>query len=507
MERGVSSRVRRSIRALILLKPLSAVFGLFVLVILSRALSPSEYGGYFSALAIVEITILISNCGLLHAAYRYVSATEGANGKLTPHGPLEIFLIARLATLFVTICVGAFIVTLLPSHIITRIVSSSILWYVAIIIAGEGISRYVEVLFDSMLSQFRSQLTLLLRSMIRVIGNGVLVLYGAATLELVLIVECVAVSIASVVAVAMLRAVIVGATSAGSARDWKIDRPFIKKAWRFALPGYEAQIVGVCYGPDVLKLVLGWMSGAAEVALFGFCFSIASVVQRYMPANLLAGVLRPAFVAASKRCDRVAVLNALFGVSIKINWVFIFTVLVLVAPASSPVTMEISAGNYKQAGEILLVLICSLIFVSSHVIQSSVSVAVENSKYSLIATAVVAATLPLAFLFASVWGALGLSWYCLASEFIWVAVFRYSITGGGWAMDFDPIGSANLIITGVVALGLGWLLASAGGHWVVASIVSSVIFVVVTFRYGVFNDKDRLWLKMVLPARLAHIVG
>lgn len=507
MEKGVAGRVRRSLGALTILKPLSAVLGLVVLVVLSRTLSPSEYGAYFSALAISEIAMLVSNFGLIHAAYRYVHAVEGDDGKLIPYGPLEIFLIARLGTLVLAITVGALICSLMPSQLINRFVAPSVLCFVAIIIVGEGVSRYVEVLFESMLSQYRSQFTVLLRSIIRVAGNILLLVYGIATLESVLLVECVAASSSSVVAVVMLRGVVVGAISAGHAREWRIDRPFVQQALRFVFPAYGAQLVGVSYGPDVLKLVLGWMSGTAQVALFGFCYSIASVVQRYMPANLMAGIFRPAFVAAGKRCNRAEVLNSLFGVLVKINWLFIFAVIAAVAPVSNDLTMTISDGNYEQAGWILVLLICSLIFVSSHLIQSNVSVAVENSNYSLIATIVVAGTLPLALVLASGWGALGLSWYCLLTELVWVSAFRYLITKDGWAMDFDLSGSAKLIVSGAFAVGFGWLVAGFGGHWIVTSVLSSMLFIAATLRNGTFNDKDRMWLKMVLPARLARVVG
>ena len=62
-------------------RPLSAVAGFFVLILMSRWLPEKEYGSYFAFYALFEILILCSNFGLMHAVYRYTHMTEWTSGR------------------------------------------------------------------------------------------------------------------------------------------------------------------------------------------------------------------------------------------------------------------------------------------------------------------------------------------------------------------------------------------------------------------------------------------
>ena len=77
-------------------RPISAVAGLLLLVLLSRLLSKDEYGIYFAVWAMAEIIILASNLGLMSAVYRYVSSNEVAQGGIIIEGPVWQFVGMRL---------------------------------------------------------------------------------------------------------------------------------------------------------------------------------------------------------------------------------------------------------------------------------------------------------------------------------------------------------------------------------------------------------------------------
>lgn len=483
-------------------RPISAVGGLLVLILLSRYLPPREYGVYFALWALIEIIILCSNFGLLHAVYRYVSAVETIDRVIIPDGPVGSVIFWRCITLFFagvfinyssSVFLGVFDLENLRAEYIK---------IAALIIFCEGMARFFEVIFDSMLCQGRSQITLVSRTMFRLLGILYLLTLdqGRLHIEQILLVELVATALGALFGAVMLQ--IIFLKSRPQKSNVSIgEKPSFQKMTRFALPAFIAQVLGLLYGPDALKLVLSSVGDSSELAIFGFAYSLAAVVQRYIPANLLAGLFRPLFVAAAKKDNSKNLLSDLLIVCIKINWLVIAPLVCAVYLFGDNFLLVISNGNYRNAGIVLLVVVCGLLAVAVHLTLSQYCLAIENSWPPLIATALAVVGLPLGFVFGKHFGALGVAVVFGVAELIWcgvcasvIGVRRRGFSNG------DFLGLLKIIAITFISVFCVEII-----RWVcvcnlyLLGFFLAVIFGLLLIVAKVFNQREIDWAVDVLP--------
>lgn len=499
MKKVTTQRVRQSMLSMLVARPLSAIGGLLVLVILSRMLPPQEYGIYFGLWAIAEILILASNVGLLHAVYRYVSADERMDGKIIPNGPVwQLIGWRSLTLLLVAALLIAFPTSIRFFSEPASSFTSAIVPLLALIVFGEGLARFIETVFDSMLCQGRSQTTLISRTLLRLSGIAYFAINGTLHLEQVVFIEVGAALIGALIALLLF-----WNTYSGKQDILKHSEVetfgFVRMA-RFALPAFIAQLLGLIYGPDALKLALSAASGPASLAVFGFAFSLAAVIQRYIPANLLGGIFRPVFVAASKKPDAENLLSNLLSASIKINWLILLPVFCFLFFAGSPLLSKLSGGNYPDAGLLISILVLGLLAIAVHLTFSMYCIAKEISYPVLIASGVSTVGLPIGIFLANRFGALGMSAAFGLAELIWsvvclIVLSRYS--KGTVHMDWSGLG--KLLGTAAIAIVGCALLQMMGVHWFVLAPLSVFLFLLATLFVSPFSDREKGWLFSILP--------
>ena len=482
--------------SMLLGRPLAAIGGLLVLVLLSRKLPAVDYGLYFSVWAIAEIVILASNVGLIHAVYRYVSADECLAGRITPQGPVARLVGWRLLSLL-PCGLALALAPQLTGLLGTQLAPATVGW-LALIVMGEGMARFFEAVFDSMLCQGRSQLTLISRTVLRLLGYGWVLSHGSLQLQQVLLIEVAATTGGALLGLLLLLSLYRGAPAA-VAQPAPASPPLAVMA-AFALPAYLAQVLTLTYGPDALKLILSATAGPAALALFGFAYSLAAVVQRYMPANLLAGVFRPVFVAAAKKDDADQVLSHLIGLSIKVNWLVVLPVLCFLWSGGSGMLAMISGGNYPHAGPIVSAVVLALLLIAVHLTLSMYCLALAISWPVLWATAASALSLPVAFLLARAYGAMGICQVFLLSELIWCTVcYTLVKRHSGGALQLHWQGLGKLLAAAAAALALAELLRLGQVSWLWLAPGSTLLFVALALVLMPFSPRERGWLLSILP--------
>ncbi|RYG05511.1 MAG: hypothetical protein EOO07_30000 [Chitinophagaceae bacterium] len=288
-EQSTSQRVKRSMLSMLIGRPISALGGLLVLVLLSRLLTKEEYGAYFALWALVEITILLSDPGVLHLIYRFVSASSNNQGQIMPKGPARQLLLTRC----IALAIGAGILLIIPAHwldLFSLTSSPHLLKAAAIILLFEGAARTIEAIFDTMLCQGASQTSTVARTLIRLLGVYLCFLQtGSLTFEMLIWVDICATALGALLAtILLIRIYINRKTYAGQYVDTAPVSP--RTLFYYAGPAYLSQILGILFSIDMLKLTLSGGNSIYELAVFGFVFSLTLVIQRYLPANLFAGI-------------------------------------------------------------------------------------------------------------------------------------------------------------------------------------------------------------------------
>lgn len=492
---STSERVKRSMVSMLFGRVISAIGGIFVLLLLSRLMPQSDYGIYFAVLAIVEICILASNFGLMHAAYRYVSANVDTSGNIYKNGPVWPLVFWRILSLVL----AAALLQFLPNSITAKFQienTHSIMLWVGLILCFEGMARYWEVLFDSMLLQGRSQLTLGLRTLIRLFG--VLICYLLEIrieITVVVAIEVVATFLGALVGACLLYSIDNKSTSQ------QCQTEPISRMLRFALPAFAAQLIGLIYGPDVLKLILAERAGLEALALFGFAYSLASVVQRYMPANLFAGIFRPMFVAAAQKDRGNEFLGQLIVLSVKLNWILILPAVAIAYWVGEPLLAFISHGRYAESGPLLSLILASLLPMSLHLILGHYCLAIENSMPSLFATIAAIPGLPLAYFLAVSFAENGAAIALVVSEVMWCAACLALIKPHFILANIKALRGLVRLVLGPIAAGMLLLLAQhyIALPWYIAGMVFGISFILLIRAIAVFSNEEGDWIMRVIP--------
>lgn len=492
---------------MLIARPLSAVGGVLVLIVLSRQLTPIDYGVYFAIWAIVEILILSSNVGLLHAAYRYVSAGEWSDGRIHLQGPIWQLIFWRLISLLIFSTMLFALPPISAYFFNGGSVAKNSLHLIALIILAEGIARYLEALFDSMLFQGSSHITLLSRTLLKFIAFSYFAFSDSLSLEKAIYVELAAALIGAAIGFLLLWNLYRNAAkNPDKPEAQKID---IRRMARFALPAYAAQILGITYGPDALKLALGAVAGAPAIALFGFAFSIASVVQRYMPANILSGIFRPLFVAVSKAEYAENRLSELLNISIKINCAFLLSAVCFLYFGGESLLLKISENNYPGAGLVTALIVLGLLAVAVHLNLSMYCIAKENSWPPLLATATSTVGLPLGYFFAKQYGAVGIAVAFGVTELIWSAVCLVALQVGlRQNLELHWAGFGKLLGAAIVSVVICMLFrVYFSPMWLIPALLAPGLFLGLVSFLEVFSNREKTWLISVLPLnRLSFLV-
>ncbi len=485
---------------MLLARPLSAIGGLLILVLLSRMLTSIEYGAYFSILAIMEILILSSNLGLVPAAYRYISASEWSDGSVCLEGPIRQLVFLRILSLLLfsipLMALPAVAVWFLDASAI----APAMLPLVVLIVFTEGLARYIETLFESMQFQGRSQITLILRTLLRLAGLSILLINDLLSFHKFIYVELAATTSGMTIALFLL---------------WSLNRQANKKFGkqtittktniarmaRFALPTYVAQVLGATSGPDALKLALGSVAGASAIAQFGFAYSIAAIVQRYMPVNILSGIFRPLFIAVSHQPDSDKALVELFNVSVKLNWIFVLTAYSFVYFGGDPLLALLSRGNYPDVGAVAACLLLSLIAAGLHLNLSLYCLAKENAWHPLIATTASMVGLPVGYILAAKFGALGIAVAFGITELIWSVVCLLALHASfPKSLQLDWTGFANILAIEVVALFFGTMLNTyLTDNWILSALLATSLFLSLILPSAAFSKKEKTWILSMIP--------
>ena len=500
MYKATSQRVKKGLLQMVIGRPLSAICGLLVLIFLSRYLTKNDYGLYFTVWAVTELVILASNLGLFNAAYRYISSKELTSGGLLVEGPVWHFTILRFIFLSMAAVVVAKLSIYIPDELINRSAINKYGIYLSAIIIAEGMARYIETLFDSMLCQGMSQFTLIGRTCLRLL----LLLWAIyiskkVDIDAVLTIEVVVTATGAVTSLVLLLYIYVRSYILYK-RDTTIEAqpfPAVSRVMKFVLPAYLAQMIALAYSPDMLKLILGGAAGYEALAIFGFAFSLAAVVQRYMPANLLGGIFRPSFVAASKSDDGGKTLGVILSLSMKANVIFVLPAVAFCYFGADALLSVVSDGNYTNIGSVLTVLLLWALALSLHMTMAMYCIALEYTYPTFIAAIISTISLPIGVITAK-YGAISMAGVILLSEILWF-ISCYCIIHYRSAIQINHISFLKMIFSVVLAISITSAFAMFTFHWLVLSVISSVLCIGLLYKIDVFDQAEREWLNERFP--------
>lgn len=444
--------IRRSLIHFVFGKTGSVILSILLLLVVVRVLPVQDYGIYIVMLAMLELVQLGSNLGVLPAAQRYIPEARAKNQGLALFRLVASLTAIRIATLSIVCLILYFCMPMLAQMLDAGNYVFILRFYLLVIIA-EGTARYIDIVFDSLLLQGYAQVSLIIRNGLRLLGVFLLpALVGSEfSLELWVKVEFWASMIAVVFSLIQLTRYCnsVVRKFPGDAERWTLSR-----IMRYVGPNYLAQIVGLLYGPDVIKIIIQKTLGAIEAGAFGFSALLIGVLQRYLPIFLLLGMLRPLFVAVPRddaEKHRVRV-NELANVVLKLSLLTLLPLVSFMLVYRHEIIYVLAGGKFPQAAEFLYFFSVWLVLQAAHFVIGLVALAFEDAISVFFGTAFASIGLAIGVLLLKVWGVSGIGWGLVLSEVVWCGTVVRLLLRKGALIQFDWIGNGKMLLVAIFSV-------------------------------------------------------
>lgn len=496
-------QVRKSLVHFLFGKGAAAFIGIGLLLLTVRALPTETYGAYIALLAAFEIIQLASNFGLFTAAYRYVPQLRASNRGRDLRKLVCWLYMLRILTLLTTVAVinlftdDSFEILNIPK------VGEIILIY-SVAIVAEGLCRYLDILFDSLLQQKYSQLSLIFRNGLRLMGLIGLIYVTNWNVSLInwVWIEVAASVIGAIFASALLiRHIASLPIGVGNSSEEKVHT---RRYFTFLGPSYLSQIVGLVYGPETTKLILTKASGAIQVGAFGFAASLSGMLQRYLPVFLLLGLVRPLFVSVNASDNRASRLNELANLVLKLNIFVLFPAIAYVLVSGDKLAHVLSGGKFSNSAIYIAAFMILLVFQTWHAVLGLVALAVGDGLSGLHGTLLGLLGLGIGLALLPEYGPMSLCAGLIVSEIIWCIYVAHSLDKKkGVPIKNHWHSIANMFIfsaTGFFAAFLINNITSISKYSLIIDvIIISTIFLGLCYRFKPFNDDERNIINKILP--------
>jgi O-antigen/teichoic acid export membrane protein len=497
-----ASRINKGLKHFLLGKGLTSAAGICTLLLVVRGLDIAEFAAYSVLLGLVELLLSITNVGTGQIFTRYVPEAY----TLGYRHALRRMVVTLLALRYVVLLFAVLLLFVFAEAIsgwigLERWLPAFRL-YLLVVLFRTVTSTIFQVL-EAMLHQGSSQAVLATVTVSRFLL--VATAYGSGHLDLMTLIW---IEVATDVTGACLMLWTLNQASlppsVTSAQDeWGWLRNNRRRMISFGAKGYLQHLIIMPFSGVVNRLVVGGSLPGAQVALFGFAQSIYDLMQRFLPAQLFVGLVRPVMAARYSKAEDFREVQVVTNVVLKVNLVLIGLVATVFVAGGSDMLLFVTAGKYGEPAVNLLLLMSLLIALESwrHVLDL-LSHTVERYGILIFTNAILGSSLLAGILLLPSFGVFALpAANCVGLIVSNLIVVRWlAATGFPFHHDLRMILGSAFSVACTVSVTL--LARPYLGHW--AAEVSLALLVYAAISLATLKPRSverELWSKLVLSSR------
>lgn len=476
-------RVVRGLLHFLLGKGISSIAGFLGIVLVIRLLPVDQFASYSVLVALVETLTAVSGLGLAHALLRYVPELYAQHYQQALRRYVGGSVLLRSGVLLL----ATLLAFLWSNHLAPLIglgdeIGPFRLFLLLVFVRST--SQFLSQILESTLHQANAQFAFSLSAVTRLVGMLYLSSSHDARLMDVIWVEVVSDVLGlTVMLYGVLRMLRQGAEgSAIPADDAHWLRRHLRQIGRFALAGYAQHLAILPYGGNTNRLVGGRMLADAAMASYGFAQSLYEYVKRYLPAQLLVGLIRPVVVARYAQQRNFADAARMSGKVLQINMLCIGAAFVGLAVGGPEAIKWMSAGKYgTEVAVILLALFIVLLLETQRQQLELLVQTVEIYKVLIPSNIVLAASVLLAVLMLPAWGAVSFPVANIVGLVVANAWVQRRMDAFGFRFRHDWFSSAQVLAIMAVSALMCLGLKELGMIWYLAALLSGVVYTVLSY--------------------------
>ena len=487
-------------------KGINATLSLSIFALIASTLTKADFAVYAWLIAFVELSTNLSRFGINWAVDRYVPQLRSTLNSMALRRFILIMTGLRLGVVLLMAGVifwgGALLLSL----------SGNEDWipafdrYIVIIIPFALMTFFRDVVFQSLLQQAHSQGNTTVRHLIFLCVLLVsLLVADSLTLSHVIYGDIAATVVAAIIAVIQLRHLLrqlpydVAPTSTAL--------PSWRAISRFAANSYANEVLRMSGSGYAVMTAAPHLLTTIALAPYGFCQTLFSQLNRFLPAHLFSGLYRPRLISQYTKTGSFEALNWQLIVILKVSNYILAAGIAIFAVYGGEILGLLSGGKYAEAHG-LMVLFLLLMLVDNHrqVLMALCNI-IERVEFLRRASLFLPFVVPLAILFVFVGlGTFGLVSALLIADVLCVGAIIWQLRTNGYRLEVDLLGQARIAAAALITMALGFLLQGylpEGWFWDLAGIVlTGGVFVAVARILRPFVEHERSMIERMAGRRL-----
>lgn len=498
-----SSKIRKSLAHFALGKGVGAIIGILWLLIFVRVLSAGEYGIYVGFYAYLELFIMFSNLGLTPIAERFVPEFRTQNNEPKLRNLILKLVSLRIITVLI-LATGMSMLAQWTAPMLGFTVAPHIFIMFHIIVAIESISRYVEAIFDSLLLQGRTQISVFLRTGFRLIVLITVLAFGQSiTLGYWINLEAMAIGASLAITLGLFWFTLSGLNYA------KHVSVKVLPLLTFAAPFFGSQILGTIIGLSVVQLLVLKTVGAEASAVFSFCVSLATMLQRYLPSYLLVGMVRPLIISSANDVNGDIRLQRIISIVLKLNAVLVGFALSISLTVGDQLVSLLSGGKFLSGGIYLNLFLIFILTQTLRAIYGHVALAKGIGRAILAGHLAGLVVLGLGVIASYKFGLYAYNAALIAIDLVWFGLVQRALLQMGKAPAIAWQGFGKILLLTLAGWGLGLFFDSvffkSMADWLQITFISCISILIFAGLGAIikpFGMDEQNSINRMLPRRL-----
>lgn len=484
------ARVKRGLVHFLVGKVVSALAGLLAMVLVVRGLSVPEFAGYSVLIALVEVFTAVSGLGLAHVVLRYVPELYATHRPASLRSVVLTTLGLRTSVLMVALLL-AYALSQPLAHMFKLDDVLPAFELFLVVVALRSSSHFLSQILESTLHQGISQMAFSASAIGRCIGMLWLLQSGDVNLLHVVALEALCDGLACCLLATGITVVLRSVTRDKDTHSddiawWPTQRGSIAK---FATTAYLQHLATLPFGGNTNRLVGGVLFGDNVMATFGFAQSLYEYFKRYLPTQLLVGLIRPVVIArfsvrrdfteAARLCDQ----------AFHVNLVFLLGAIAIFYVVGIELLTLVSAGKYgSESVWLLIAMLVLLALETQRLILEMLTQTVESYGLMIPSNLFLSASVLLGIAAYPLMGAISFP-VANALALGWANFWLLSrLRALGYVYRHEWRGTVITFLVFCVAVAIGSLSKWMGVNWLGAGCITALVYTALFAKFLLQNS-------------------
>lgn len=359
-------RIAAGMKHFLMGKALTSVAGVGALFLIVQNLPVKEFAAYSVLLGLTEVLLTLTSVGTGQILTRFVPEIFNLRYLWALRRVIGYALGLRLALILLTVVALIIFPLWLADWLSLTDWLVELQMYLLVVLFRTASNSEFQVL-EAMLEQKRGQSAFAAVTVGKFLCVIALVMTGHMNLFNLILIEVINEALGALLMTwGVYRAT---HASVGGVADIGIQREWLRNNFRrmidFGVKGHVQGLIILPYGGVVNRLVAGNQFPPFQVALFGFAQSIFDQLQRYLPAQLFNGMIRPVMAARFSANGSFKEAETVANAAMTINLVLIGLATTVFAAGGGDIYLWLSKGKYGADAAGLILIMCLAIALES----------------------------------------------------------------------------------------------------------------------------------------------